>query len=549
MGVVLKQDGSHRVITHLSAPPGRSINDGIDPEAVTLAYTSVDEAIHLANTLGKGTLFAKIDLKSAFRQCPVRAGDWHLLGLHWRGQYYYDKCLPFGLRSSPFLFNTVAVALEYIIKMHLGNPSVIHYLDDFLFAGPPGSDECEHTLIGAESLCDHLGVETKRAKRTSPTTCITFLGIELDTVAQTARVPPAKLSLLMEELSTFRDRRKCTKRELLSLIGKLAFAAKVIPAGRIFLRRLIDASTTVPLLHHQLRVSAGIRADIDWWLEFATDWNGTAFFLDHEWLPSPQFQLHTDASQLGYGCSWQGHWLYGLWDKKQLHQDIQWKELFAVLLAATAWGAQWSRKRILIHCDNHAVVDVWRSGTTKHKALMRLIRSLFFTAAKHNFTVLLKHIPGVDNSIADSLSRSQLHRFHLLAPGADTHATPTPAVGIFHWCSDCTACKLWGLRHPRDALIAQESDIMCFSVSCTASHHGRPRRQPWGTTACMRTGPSPMAPSWCTWRGCVTATWNVATLTPQLTSLCWPTSAEGSGDTRAPAAAELRGNRYLPNSC
>ena len=432
MGVVLKQDGSHRVITHLSAPPGRSINDGIDPEAVTLAYTSVDEAIHLANTLGKGTLFAKIDLKSAFRQCPVRAADWHLLGLHWRGQYYYDKCLPFGLRSSPFLFNTVAVALEYIIKMHLGNPSVIHYLDDFLFAGPPGSDECEHTLIGAESLCDHLGVETKRAKRTSPTTCITFLGIELDTVAQTARVPPAKLSLLMEELSTFRDRRKCTKRELLSLIGKLAFAAKVIPAGRIFLRRLIDASTTVPLLHHHLRVSAGIRADIDWWLEFATDWNGTAFFLDREWLPSPQFQLHTDASQLGYGCFWQGHWLYGLWDKKQLPQDIQWKELFAVLLAATAWGAQWSRKRILIHCDNHAVVDVWRSGTTKHKALMRLIRSLFFTAAKHNFTVLLKHIPGVDNSIADSLSRSQLHRFHLLAPGADTHATPTPAVGIFH---------------------------------------------------------------------------------------------------------------------
>ena len=51
---------------------------------------------------------------------------------------------------------------------------------------------------------------------------------------------------------------------------------------------------------------------------------------------------------------------------------------------------------------------------------------------RNNFTVLLKHIPGVDNSIADSLSRSQLHRFHLLAPGADTHATPTPAVGIFH---------------------------------------------------------------------------------------------------------------------
>ena len=69
-------------------------------------------------------------------------------------------------------------------------------------------------------------------------------------------------------------------------------------------------------------------------------------------------------------------------------------------------GVQWSRKRILIHCDNHAVVDIWRFGTSKHRALMHLVQSLFFTAAKHNYTELLKHIPGVDNSIADSLPLS-----------------------------------------------------------------------------------------------------------------------------------------------
>ena len=343
MGVVLKQDGPYRLITHLSAPPGQSINDDIDPEAVTLAYTSVDdidpedidpeavtlaytsvdEAIRLANALGRGTLFAKIDLKSAFRQCPVRAADWHLLGLHWRGQYYYDKCLPYGLRLSPFLFNTVAVALAYVIRLHLGNPTLIHYLDDFLFAGPPDSAECERTLNGAELLCDRLGIETKRAKCTLPSTCITLVGVELDTVARTARVPPAKLSLLMQELSAFQKQRKYTKLELFSLIGKVAFAAKVIPAGRIFLRHLIDASTTVPLLHHHLRVSAGIMVYIDWWLAFATDWNGKAFFHNHEWLPSPQFQLYTDASQLGYVCYWRGHWFCGLWDRKQLSQDIQ----------------------------------------------------------------------------------------------------------------------------------------------------------------------------------------------------------------------------------
>ena len=224
----------------------------------------------VANQLDCGTLFAKIDLAKAFRQCPVQAADWHLLGLHWKGKFYYDKCLPFGLRSSPFLFNTVAIALEYIIKSQLNTQYVIHYLDDFLFAGPPDSHTCGDIQQGAEVLCEHLGIQTKPEKRTFPTTCITFLGIELDTVAQIVRVPQDKLSSLLSDLRAFRPRHKCTKRELLSLIGRLAFAVNLIRADRIFLRRLIDASTTVTHLHHHLRITKPIRADLDWWLTFAS---------------------------------------------------------------------------------------------------------------------------------------------------------------------------------------------------------------------------------------------------------------------------------------
>ncbi len=50
---------------------------------------------------------AKVDLKNAFRICPVRKEDWHLLGICWQNLYYVDKCLPFGLRSAPYLFNMV----------------------------------------------------------------------------------------------------------------------------------------------------------------------------------------------------------------------------------------------------------------------------------------------------------------------------------------------------------------------------------------------------------------------------------------------------------
>ena len=127
----------------------------------------------------------------------------------------------------------------------------------------------------------------------------------------------------------------CRKRALLSLIGKLAFAAKVIPAGRIFVRRFLDASTKVTALHHHIRVSAAMRADLDWRLAFAAKWNGKSFFLEQA------FQLFTDASQQGYGCYWQGRWLAGRWSRRQLTHDTQWKELFAVVVA---WGSQWRSK-------------------------------------------------------------------------------------------------------------------------------------------------------------------------------------------------------------
>ncbi len=142
LGVVPKKDGGSRIIYHLSAPHGYSVNDFINPLDFSLSYCSIDEAIAMVNQLGPGALMGKIDLKSAFRLCPVRKQDWHYLGIHWKGAYYIDKCLPFGLRSAPFLFNLLASAIEWIAVHNYGIKRLIHYLDDFFTAGPPQSEVC-----------------------------------------------------------------------------------------------------------------------------------------------------------------------------------------------------------------------------------------------------------------------------------------------------------------------------------------------------------------------------------------------------------------------
>lgn len=55
---------------------------------------------------------AKFDVEAAYRNIAVHPADRYLLGMKWRGQYYVDLALPFGLRSAPYIFNTVAEAVE-----------------------------------------------------------------------------------------------------------------------------------------------------------------------------------------------------------------------------------------------------------------------------------------------------------------------------------------------------------------------------------------------------------------------------------------------------
>ena len=89
----------------LSSPRGSSINDFISTEDYTLHYASFDQALALVTSFGTGAQMAKLDLKHAFRLCPVSPSDRDLLGMHCQGKFYVDLRLPFGLRSSPFLFN------------------------------------------------------------------------------------------------------------------------------------------------------------------------------------------------------------------------------------------------------------------------------------------------------------------------------------------------------------------------------------------------------------------------------------------------------------
>ena len=237
---------------------------------------------------------AKINLKKAFRLCLVRRENWDLLEVYWDGQYYVGKRLLFGLRSSPALFNQVADAFEWILVNECQINRVPYYLDDFFFVETDNST-CRASMTRVKDKAHQLGVLMEPSNETGPTTTITLLGIELDLEALVARLSPEKLRDLMDEILQMLSRCKVTKRDLQSIIGKLSFASKVIPASRMFLRQLINLTIFVRLSHHRAYINSKTRKNFQWWYRFLPSWNGVAMMLDLHLSVVADMELYTDV--------------------------------------------------------------------------------------------------------------------------------------------------------------------------------------------------------------------------------------------------------------
>ena len=78
-----------------------------------------------------------------------------------------------------------------------------HYVADFITLGPPASPVCYNNLQACIQLCAPLGLPLHPDKLEEPSTCLSILGIELDSSTLQARLPPQKREKIIALLGTF----------------------------------------------------------------------------------------------------------------------------------------------------------------------------------------------------------------------------------------------------------------------------------------------------------------------------------------------------------
>ncbi len=83
------------------------------------------------------------------------------------------------------------------------------------------------------------------------------------------------------------------------------------------------------------------------------------------------------------------------------------KELLPIVVAVAVWGKAWQGKAMVVRCDNMAVVAIVNSGSSREAEAMHLRRCLAFLEAKWAIQLWAEHVKGVDNEVADALSRNR----------------------------------------------------------------------------------------------------------------------------------------------
>ncbi len=268
-----KYSGKKRLIIDLSAPhndAAQSVNSLIPLAPFSLFYATIDDAIKFIKKAGRGAWLSKADISDAFKVMPSHPSQWHLFGIKWQNKLYFSVRLTFGCRSSPKIFDTLSEALCWILLNNCKLPFVLHLLDDFLLVDYPHvkPDRCISAL---KCTFNDLGVPLSKEKTLGPLKAIEFLGITLDSNLMQASLPSEKINRIREVMRNAKQSASFSKRDLLSLLGHLNFAMRIIPQGMSFIARLLDLSKSVKDLNDIVTLDEGCRSDLRFFRWF---WGG-----------------------------------------------------------------------------------------------------------------------------------------------------------------------------------------------------------------------------------------------------------------------------------
>lgn len=451
-----KSDGSikTRLLFNLSDDSnGLSFNDCIPQDEKTVTYITILDVCRRIVDCDMKWVWC-LDALEAYYRVPIAARFIPKMGVKICKMLFFFTCLVMGQATACRIYTEFADAVTWIIannepelfkwrdskraQSETTPPSpeldmIMHYIDDF-FGGHTQRKAAEKQFQAVKDWWVRLGIPTQDRKCTPPTQVLKYLGFLFDVHNRSLAVPRDKLKKYNKALreclnawtppsrhSPTKHSRKIKVHQLLQLIGYIRSITLVYPNVVAALRPL-EAATAGLDKHHWVRIDKRMRDGL--YIVQAALSDAAQGHMPMSWLLHPRnvgdINVYTDAStSIGiggfedivggrfYGAQWTE--LKG-WGVYQYAPDITYLELLGVVAAAALFADRWTQKVVKLRCDNAAVCMMIRrrAACFRRPDLNDLLLILCEIATTHRFLFWIEHIPGVDNKLADDLSRNNV---------------------------------------------------------------------------------------------------------------------------------------------
>lgn len=120
--------------------------------------------------------------------------------------------------------------------------------------------------------------------------------------------------------------------------------------------------------------------------------------------PAPQLNIFTDASTNGWGAYYGSQSAAGQWLATETSRHINKLELLAIQKAVLHFLPLIRGKVVVFHSDNSSAgAYLQNQGSTYSLPMFQLTWDILLFCQQHGITLLMRHIQGRLNALADSL--------------------------------------------------------------------------------------------------------------------------------------------------
>ena len=430
----------------------------------------LDNAADFFKLLRKNDCFSIIDDQSGFLQARINPISQEFCRLRFGSLCLTHRGMAFGLHISPPMFqnlNRIAVAAlnarGFPTLLYLDDRAIIERLQRPLRKGETGCG-----VYGLFCLLVSFGGFISRTKCDFvPLTKGRFLGFDFDTEKQIISVPKKKHKKVSRMIDRFiascKRTGKCDMKELERIRGRIISWCLVATNFGFFTREM-----NLALKLHLARFPGPVATDnimdkkdvinFEHLVGELRLWQRLDYVkLRRKWVSEKHVnfndfnQVYTDASGFGLGAARE---IKGVLRTRKFPlplalsgKPIHVKEAYVVLVTLQSHGTEFDGCRLLVWCDNVAVVESWEGKGTRDIDMARIFTELCKFCQDHGIYLTLKWVDTA-NQAADAPSREVSHVFartkkritapllKLLKVNLDVFAGPGDRIGDIRYYSE-----------------------------------------------------------------------------------------------------------------